>query len=464
MRGNILVIDDERHVYEDIHEALPAHNVYYAESLPRVKDTFTRKDIDLAIVDLNIKVNEKDRFSGLDYIKTIRKRYPTVKIVAHSSYREIERIQTAILNGAEEYLYKGKLDLFSEEFREKINQLINSKKKQDFRRSELKKELIGCSPQQMRLREQLDSLAARRDSFFLIGEPGLDKENVIHYLHYKSQHYVSSKPPVIEDCSLWLREELLKVMSRKPGSKKRDFLKQAHGSILFVRNTELLDKGIQNGFAEMIGKQRYLHSREPLPVQFVFELETEASKLLKVGKLQDAFFHELEHVYLAPLRERPADIELYVEKWMQVNDFPIGLITPKVWDILLQYPWPGNVEELYKVLNDMMETHKQAHPQKNPITGRYQYMSKEVALTSLPADLFQKQERLEDMAEAVARLELEYIEKALQLHHGKKDKAAKALGIQSSDHLKKTYINKYDKLYPALIRQFPLIVKYYKLK
>ncbi len=486
MRGNILVIDDEIDVFEDLEESLPAHNLFYAGNLPKIRDIFKRKDIDLAIVDLNIKVNGNDRFSGLKYIKTIRDRYPTVTVVAHSGHRDIARITTAIQNGAAEYFYKGTLDSFSLEFRKKINHLIAAKKKRDAQRAKLKNEIWGKSPQIVKLKAQIKQLAVSRASFFLLGEAGLQMQNIINYLHYISLHYTESRPAQVVDFAQKKRKKLLRIMSnkqkrkkhakatnktaRKP-HKKKSFLKLAHKGILHIKNLSNIDMGLQAALLEMIRTQKFLDSKESLSIQYVFSLEKNPNELIREGKLHPELYHALVQLKVPPLRERRSDIPLLIAKWMEANGFPEKInsqreqpfVGEKIMDAFRQYAYPENITELLGLLEKMMSHHRSKYPKKDSITQTWEYLEKPVGLASIPSALFVQREQLGEMDIEVGRLELNYIERALDLCEGKKEEAAKLLNIKNSDLLKKSYINKYSKKYPALIRQFPMIVKCYKL-
>lgn len=468
MRGNVLIIDDEEKVFTQLEKTLKAHHLFFADNLSRVKDAIEKKDIDLAIVDLNIKVDGKDRFSGLDFIKKIRRQYPAVSLVAYSKHRDVDHIQTAIQNGASEFWYKGKTNVFSPNFRKRVNQLVNKKKKADLRRAKFQVDIPGASPLVEGLRTQLDDIARREAPCFLIGESGLRKDDLVHYLYHRWLHHHPqgggrARPPVIEDVSHWEAEELLKAMRRKPGSKTRSFLKQAQHRILFLRHVECLDTALQRGFGEMVKTHRYLRSREPFHAHLVFELEADPRELIKAGRLSAGLFYALDRVEVPPLRSRPEDIITHIDTWMEAYGYPRELLTEEAAQCFLAYDFPGNIQELYAHLGNAFLKHEERYPNKNYFTGEYDYMTRPLALESLPKELFVASEGQVPMEVEVARLELRCVDQALGRFDGKKDETARALGIASSDHLKKTYINKYDKKYPGLIRQFPHIVKHYQL-
>jgi NtrC-family two-component system response regulator AlgB len=59
-------------------------------------------------------------------------------------------------------------------------------------------------------------------------------------------------------------------------------------------------------------------------------------------------------LYLPPLRERPEDIEIlsdhYLQRFSRLNKKRVSEIRPDTLDLLQGYRWPGNVRELVNVI------------------------------------------------------------------------------------------------------------------
>jgi DNA-binding NtrC family response regulator len=75
-------------------------------------------------------------------------------------------------------------------------------------------------------------------------------------------------------------------------------------------------------------------------------------KEIQASRFREDLFYRLNviPIHLPPLRERRKDIPLlvhnFLDKYNQQNNKYINRISPKVLDLLLDYPWPGNVREL----------------------------------------------------------------------------------------------------------------------
>src|SRR5439155_10704606 len=74
-------------------------------------------------------------------------------------------------------------------------------------------------------------------------------------------------------------------------------------------------------------------------------------KLVQEGRFREDLYYRLNVVKidLPPLRERREDIPLlaayFAEKYTRPGDVP-KRIPPEAMDILMNYPWPGNIREL----------------------------------------------------------------------------------------------------------------------
>ena len=461
MRGNILVIDDEKDVFEELKQALPAHNVYYSSDLTGVNDTFTRKKIDLAIIDLNLKGNRnEDRFSGLDYIRKVHARFPTIIIMVISQYRDVHRVEQAIHNGATRYKWKGALDPDTVEFRKEINELVKTKRDLDQFRKVVKTEIWGNSPNTKELKRQLEKVAKSQLSVFIYGEPGVEKVNASNYLHFKSLYYSESRPLIRVDLSQFMPKELMAILSSKPDKGKTNFLKKSRNNLLEVSNIQNIPFTIQKAFWEIIQSRRYLRAVDQLIIQFVFLLDENPQKLIKNGKLYPDLFFGLGHIEIQPLRERKADLLDIIPEWLKVRGYQIDILEKRILNRFLAYDYPGNTQELHRCLEDMLTHHVDCHPIENS------WKTSPIRPESLPNYLktHSSLSDLSSMEKEVAKLELSFIEEALQIHNGHKGEAAKALGKpKTADNLKKSYIDKYKRLFPELIKTFPMIVKVYKL-
>jgi transcriptional regulator with PAS, ATPase and Fis domain len=121
-------------------------------------------------------------------------------------------------------------------------------------------------------------------------------------------------------------------------------------------------------------------------------------------------------IFIPPLRERKGDIlplvEHFVQKYNQKTGKKIQGITTDAKDILLSYPWPGNIRELENVIERAI------------VLGRGEAIDK----SDLAYLSFQKTEQFPSDF-SLRELEKSQILKVLEKTEGNLTQAAELLGI-----------------------------------
>ncbi|MEM6805729.1 MAG: response regulator, partial [Bacteroidota bacterium] len=303
MRGHILVIDDEKYVYEDLEFGLgKAHEIHYAATLTRIRSILEKYPIDLAMVDLNIKVGDKDRFSGLEYIKTLRSKNPSMTIAVLSGYSDENRIVQATKNGADHYLLKGNLDTDSNEFRDKIRIWINSKRKLDAERELDKRESWGGIDFSDEIIAACLKLQDEKKSYLLIAEKGLGGRKLLDTVYRKSRYFKKGKFPEEKDLEIYDPLTISDYLALKRGTAQDNFFKNIPSKIIYLRNLKSQPISVQEMFLKAIQSGRYVDQQELHQLQFIFILDEEPEKLIKEGSLSTELYHALPILRLAPLR------------------------------------------------------------------------------------------------------------------------------------------------------------------
>jgi DNA-binding NtrC family response regulator len=138
----------------------------------------------------------------------------------------------------------------------------------------------------------------------------------------------------------------------------------------------------------------------------------------KGGFRQDLFYRIHQHgIRLPPLRDRGEDILLLAHHCLEKAKAlyphkPIAGFSPESLGAMARYRWPGNVRELANAVNKAVL-----------------FADSPVLTVRLPEG---DAEGWMDMEEATKRFQADYIQKALDLCGGNKDKAAAMLGMGRS--------------------------------
>jgi DNA-binding NtrC family response regulator len=87
-------------------------------------------------------------------------------------------------------------------------------------------------------------------------------------------------------------------------------------------------------------------------VRIVAATDKIVEELIRAGRFKEELFFRLNVVRLRlpPLRERPEDIPLLVRAFLEEAGASTGRrvrdLSPRAWQLVKAYPWPGNVRDL----------------------------------------------------------------------------------------------------------------------
>jgi Nif-specific regulatory protein len=304
--------------------------------------------------------------------------------------------------------------------------------------------IIGSSAPMRRVFELLSKVIGTPTSVLIQGETGTGKELLAKVIHYNSD--LKDKPFIAENCGA-LSENLLEselfghVKGAFTGAiaDKKGLFELADGGTVFLdeiidmphaMQTKLL-RVLQEGQVRPVGGSHYQ--------QVNFRLITSSNRDLleevKKGNFRDDLYYRVQvfPIKLPPLRERKEDIPLlaahFLEKFAEKLNQPIARLTPWALDLLVQFDWPGNVRELE---NEIERALTLAGGDREIQAG---YLSEKITGT-VGQDAVTQVDGM-TLHDAVERMELQMVTRALGDAGGNRSKAARILGLTRQGLLNK---------------------------
>ena len=199
----------------------------------------------------------------------------------------------------------------------------------------------------------------------LIGESGTGKELFARAIHTASER--SAKPFLAINCAA-IPESLIEneffghVDGAFTGARKGGqpgVLERANSGTLFldeisdmpVRGQLALLRAVENGEIVRVGDHRSVS----VDVRFIAASSTPLAELVDKGEFRRELYHRLcvIPIHIPPLRERPEDIPLLLEHFLNQAGVPRQL-PEDVLACLMRYPWPGNVREIRHCIDYMV--------------------------------------------------------------------------------------------------------------
>lgn len=230
-------------------------------------------------------------------------------------------------------------------------------------------DIIGNSPQILRLKDQIYKITDSTSPVLVLGETGTGKEMVVQSIHNASLTR-RKKPFIAQNCAA-IPEALLEgiVFGTSLGSftgakDKPGLLELAHGGTLFLDEINLMNLGLQAKLLRVLqdGVVRRVGGSETIKVDVRVIAATNEDPLKSIANktLREDLYYRLNvvSIMVPPLRERREDIPLLVDYFIKKNNQElkkntIGMTKPCL-DLLMSYDWPGNVRQLKFTIESIM--------------------------------------------------------------------------------------------------------------
>ncbi|MFN0060405.1 MAG: sigma 54-interacting transcriptional regulator [Planctomycetota bacterium] len=225
--------------------------------------------------------------------------------------------------------------------------------------------IIGTSRAIQRVREFIRRAAPTSSTVLIQGETGTGKELVARAIHYSSPRAghpfvainCAAIPETLVESELFGHEKgsFTGATARKPGK----FEVADHGTV-FLDEIGDLPLGCQSKLLrlleqrcfERVGGTESVH----VDVRVVAATHRDLAREAEAGNFREDLFYRLNvlQVMVPPLRERPEDIDLMVEHFLDEFSRQMGgrrvRLSPETQARLLSQPWPGNVRQLRNTL------------------------------------------------------------------------------------------------------------------
>ncbi|WP_312373988.1 nitric oxide reductase transcriptional regulator NorR [Pseudomonas oryzihabitans] len=228
------------------------------------------------------------------------------------------------------------------------------------------RELIGQSPASLRLRQEIETVAASDLTVLITGETGVGKELVAEAVHARSLR--QQRPLISLNCAA-LPEALVEselfghVRGAFSGavSDRRGRFELADGGTLFLDEVGELPLTVQAKLLRVLqsGQLQRLGSDHDLKVdvRIIAATNRDLAECVRAGRFRADLYHRLSVYPLAvpAMRERGRDVLLLAGFYLEQNRARLGLrglrLTSAAQRTLLAYDWPGNVRELSHLIS-----------------------------------------------------------------------------------------------------------------
>lgn len=366
----LLVVDDEENMRHMLTNMLikSGYLVDTASDGADALEMVGRTVYDFILCDLKMP-----NMSGMEFIEKARDKIDTSTVIMMSAYGTID---TAI-----EAMKLGAYDFISKPF--KSDEVLLTLKKAEERES-LKRENIQLKDRIRKIEKNynfgnmvakskamqstfsLAEKAAQYNTTVLIsGESGTGKELIARGIHFGGVR--SEMPLVTVNCG-GIPENLLEseLFGYKKGAftgadkNKKGLFEEANGGTIFLDEIGELPLTLQVKILRVLQEYEIRpiggSKTKKVDVRVIAATSKKLEDEIKKGTFREDLFYRLNvlSIKLPPLRERPEDIPLLIEyfinRFNQKLEKDIHGIHSVAMSLLLEHDWPGNVRELENVI------------------------------------------------------------------------------------------------------------------
>src|SRR5580700_957454 len=302
------------------------------------------------------------------------------------------------------------------------------------------RDLIGASHTMRRVYEAITRVADSQSTVLIRGESGTGKELVARAIVAVGAR--SEKPFISINCAA-LPENLIEteLFGHEMGaftdakSARAGHIELAHTGTLFLDEIATLGLALQSKLLRVLedhavtriggGKARKIDFR------LLAATNDDLEQMVEVGRFREDLYYRINVVpiILPPLRERKSDLPLLVDHFLRIycreNGKPLKQVESEVLAVMEDYDWPGNVRELESVIQRLVLMND-----RQVISVKDLPQQLLVASNASQAAILIPEEGVDFDAE-MERIELAYLQAALNRTGGKKSAAASLLGIDS---------------------------------
>lgn len=363
----ILVVDDERDICRAL-EFLLSREGYKVATAYSGQDALKKieaEEFDLVITDLKM-----EGLSGMEVLERAINLRPALIVVIMTAFGTVESAVEAMKKGARDYIVK---PFINEDVKMTVKRLLEHNKvlmenlvlRQQLSQQFGSHEFVGVSPQILSVFELLEKVIPTRSNILILGDSGTGKGLVAEVVHCNSQR--KDKPFISINCSA-IPENLLEseLFGYRKGaftgavSDKKGLITMADQGTLFLDEIGDMPLGLQAKILKVLETGEVYPIGETKPkyadIRLVAATNKNLEEQIERGLFREDLYYRLNviEVKIPALRERKEDIDVlarhFVEKYSRENNKKVAAITDEAMEILLNYPWPGNIRELRNVI------------------------------------------------------------------------------------------------------------------
>jgi DNA-binding NtrC family response regulator len=367
MARRILIVDDDAASRNGLETLLSSWG-YEIETAPDGEEALAKAlGFQPAVVVTDLVM---PRLDGMGLLQALRHEVPAASVIILTAHGTIETAVSAVKDGAYDYLTKPvELDRLRLLIGKALERWEAAQEVALLRRRVQELwglgRLVGKSPAMQEIYRLIDLAGPTAAPVLIHGESGTGKEMVARTLHESSPR--ARGPFVAVNCAA-IPETLLEseIFGHERGAftgafeRRAGCFEMASGGTLLLDEIAEMAPATQAKFLRILqeGSVRRLGGKTEIAVdvRVLAATNKEPMRTVKEGRFREDLFYRLNvfGIAIPPLRERPEDIPLLIEAFLEEfnarYERQVKSVDEDARRLLLEHTWPGNARELRNVI------------------------------------------------------------------------------------------------------------------
>ena len=362
--ARILIAEDEANLRLVLQKELErlGYRVQAAPDGEAALRKLEESNVDVLLCDINMP-----RIDGMEVLRRVHERPNPPEVIMLTGQATVETAVEAMKLGAYDYLTKPysitELDLRVKQAAEKRRLRVdNLRLREQLARQSGLPEIVSVSPAMTEAVRLVERVAPSEASVLITGESGTGKELIAHAIHRLSSRADGSFIDI--NCAAF-QESLLEseLFGYEAGAfsgakgRKLGLIELADGGTLFLDEVTELPAQLQAKLLRAIETRTFFRVGGVRKVEVNVRIVAATNRNLESVVANESFRSDLLYringfqIDLAPLRERPEDIEPLARHLLNhVGGATRPQLEPEALEALRAYSWPGNVRQLKNCL------------------------------------------------------------------------------------------------------------------
>lgn len=369
----ILVVEDEivtSELYATILDAHGIGQVLQCQDSRDVLPALDQREVAVILLDLNMPY-----ISGQELLRRISVDYPEIPVIILTGEDNVDTAVECMKEGAFDFMAKPVDEnrlvnavghaLKIRQLQDEV-QTLSEADRRELSSPDAFAGILTASPAMYKVFRYVEAVAASPKSVLVTGESGTGKELIARSIHMVSGRDGEFVPVNVSGLDDTVFSDTLFGHSKGAftGAQtvRKGLIEKAAGGTLFLDEIGDLEIGAQIKLLRLLQEHEYYPLGSDTPhrsnARIVAATNADLQQKQKDGSFRKDLYYRLisHHVHLPPLRERPMDIPILVNQF--VEDTAAGLkrqkprIPRELYTLLSTYSFPGNIRELQSLIVD----------------------------------------------------------------------------------------------------------------